>query len=175
MEKTINLNTNFIDLYSKGLDRAFKNIYSVKFMKNGSELSPEANLSFLPESISLGNDEVMTEYNDANKNHFIVNAGTFKNCSITFRETSDFSILKFFQNYLQTRIFNFQENYFHDGNPTLDIYIYLSVMDDITDPRIRIERAIPTALQYPDVSWSSSEPQTTTISFSVDRGYVVLV
>lgn len=179
MEKKINLQTQFDTLYTKGLDRSFKNLYTIKLLKGTTDITqlagsptPTLDLSFLAESVTLGNDEIAVEFNDANLNHFISNASTFKNLSITFRENSDYSVLRFFQWYLQYKIYNFQDNYFIDGDPTITIYIYLSVMDDISDPKIKIERAIPISLQYPDVSWSSPEPQTISVTFSLDRGFI---
>ena len=165
-------------LLSQGLDRSFANLFSVEIDTTGTTATPTplmTNISYLAEKINFGGDfSFETEYSEAMKQHFIKNAQRIKTVAITFRETSQYGVIKAIKDWMN-KIYDPDKNIFKAGITLGTITVHVDTplsshqIDDHDDKPITLEGVLPTLLTYPAFDWSDGSPIKVNATFSFNN------
>jgi hypothetical protein len=156
-------------------DRAFSNLFEVNFPSDapGSMFSDnipkKINLKWMAEKITFdGAFTLDTEYSETLKKFYIKSGSKIKTASITFRESSTYTILDYIKSWMIS-IYDFTENYFKYSAipPTRNIIITIEgAKEGSVDGVLELTEAIPTSITYPTYDWADGNPIKITAIFS---------
>ena len=160
-------------------NRAYSNLFEVKFVKNDSNKMSESlnsiiiesdtgNIPFLAKKItfedSFGSE---VEAIPAIQGFMIKGPQRIKGVAITFKETAQYRILNLFKTWLNS-IYDFDDHTYHAKiNPEVKIDIIAN--DGINTTTFHIMDAMLKSLSYPEYDWGQSNPIEIQTTFSCGR------
>lgn len=168
------MSTNWVtNILEHGVDRAFPNLYQIEIQRKSEEYFP--NSKYLAEKIDFGQFQITTDFNEAFQAHTFKGVEKIKSATISFRETSKFSVIQAIKGWMND-IYDFDTNSFKSfTEPAKPYGTIKAVFDDPSNGfSIVMEEAIPTSIDYPSLSWGDSEPVKINCTFSFNSIQFIL-
>ena len=174
-----NLSSMLTPLLSVENNRAYSNLFEVKFNNNEPKspsttdqakaiIADTPHIPLLAKKVSFedsfGTD---VELNTAIQGFTIKGPQRIKGLTIVFKETAQYHIIDLFKEWLNS-IYNFKEHYYY-ARVSPEIGITIKLADGNNNHIFTVDDAILKSLSYPEYDWGTSTPIDITTTFSCGR------
>lgn len=157
-------------------ERAYPHLYDVyitfpSILKTATDTeNPSLNKPAIAETVQYdGQDSFSFFYSEALMGHYLEKADRVKGMTITFRETSEFTYFRKFKEWKE-KMYDSEANVFLPGDPRGEIIVRSQIASS-SEKYIEFKHTgcIVKSVQLPQFSYSSTDPLTTVVSFTLEN------